>query len=352
MNARTLALGLGSAREQKNGFVCRCPLASEHNHDDANPSLSIKDASDGKILVHCESRHSDEQGRVVAELKRLGHSLNGNHSVNGGKPQDNDYQLVQPVPDHMLDDANKLGKFLADKLGASNDALRFPYRDAAGNVLYFVFRFQLPDGKKEIRPATLWRNRNNGKLQWRSKWPPTLSLFLLETLAAHPERPVLGVEGELKAHQAAQALPDRYAVVGLCGGAKAIEKNDLTPLHDRTVVLWPDNDRDGFDAMARVARTLEARQQPIINNVRLVLPDKQWPVGYDIGDLIEKEKWDTPRLLDRLSGTFLVDTIEVEMRRRFSKKGNESATPESGTQADTLIAIARAEALFHDDDKA
>ncbi len=47
------------------GWVARCPA-----HDDREPSLSIRDADDGKVLVRCHAGCSQEQ--VVAALRDRG----------------------------------------------------------------------------------------------------------------------------------------------------------------------------------------------------------------------------------------------------------------------------------------
>ena len=43
-------------------------------------------------------------------------------------------------------------------------AMRWTYRDANGAALFYVLRFDPPDGK-EIRPLSLWR-APNGRVEW------------------------------------------------------------------------------------------------------------------------------------------------------------------------------------------
>ena len=49
MTAETIAKALGG-RKAGGGWMARCPA-----HDDRAPSLSIRDADDGKVLVHCHA---------------------------------------------------------------------------------------------------------------------------------------------------------------------------------------------------------------------------------------------------------------------------------------------------------
>jgi putative DNA primase/helicase len=64
MDAETIAKALGG-RKAGIGWAARC-LA----HDDRTPSLSIRDADDGKLLVHCHA--GCDQERVIAVLRRRG----------------------------------------------------------------------------------------------------------------------------------------------------------------------------------------------------------------------------------------------------------------------------------------
>jgi len=69
--AAEVAHALGGAKLTSDGWRCRCPLADEHNHGDADPSLTIAER-DGNLLVHCQSRHANQQDRIIAALKERG----------------------------------------------------------------------------------------------------------------------------------------------------------------------------------------------------------------------------------------------------------------------------------------
>jgi hypothetical protein len=158
---------------------------------------------------------------------------------------------------------------------------------------------------------------------------------------------------------AAKVLEGHYVVVSLAGGASAVKKVDLEPLTTRRVVAWPDNDLDGFTAMALAARKIEGAQMTlrgaITNDVRVVHPDQDWLPGHDIADLIDAG-WDAERLLKFIgSRNWLVDSLEKEARRRFpatqAPGGEDAAKKKRPTQADIIIARARENSeLFHDGD--
>ena len=63
--AETVANGLEKARQSGDGWTACCPA-----HDDKNPSLSVTDGVDGRVLVKCHKGCSQED--VIAELKGCG----------------------------------------------------------------------------------------------------------------------------------------------------------------------------------------------------------------------------------------------------------------------------------------
>ena len=64
MTAETIATALGG-RKAGGGWMAHCPT-----HDDREPSLSIRDADDGKVLVRCHA--GCHQDRVIATLRSRG----------------------------------------------------------------------------------------------------------------------------------------------------------------------------------------------------------------------------------------------------------------------------------------
>jgi hypothetical protein len=64
LTAETIAKALGG-RKAGGGWMARCPA-----HDDCEPSLSIRNAGDGKVLVRCHA--GCEQEQVIAALRSRG----------------------------------------------------------------------------------------------------------------------------------------------------------------------------------------------------------------------------------------------------------------------------------------
>ena len=72
MNAETIAKALGG-RKAGGGWMARCPA-----HDDREPSLSIRDADDGKVLVRCHAGCDQDAGHRRSAVAR---SVDGERSA-------------------------------------------------------------------------------------------------------------------------------------------------------------------------------------------------------------------------------------------------------------------------------
>ena len=227
--------------------------------------------------------------KLVADL---GLSMNGNGAHLNGKASNppavkNGVEIAWPIPRAMLTeeglpkDPPHPPQGLGEVVESAGDV--YPYSTEDGAPLCYVVRFKRTDnGEKEVRPLTLWRTKADGALGWQWKFPPGKRPILgLDVLSAKSEAPVLGVEGEGKCEKARDALPD-YAVISWMGGANAVglTKWDALATRQTPIVLWPDADPAGAHAMLELGRILGA------DRVRVVVPQSDWPLGFDIADLI------------------------------------------------------------------
>lgn len=177
------------------------------------------------------------------------------------------------------------------------------YRDAAGKLLGYVLRTNARDGRK-LTPQVTWCIGPDGSSRWclQPFWTPR-PLFGLDVLAAKPASPVLVVEGE-KCAAVAGAVLLPYAVVSWPGGSKGVGACDWSPLRGRDVVLWPDADTPGDEAMFGVIdRALNLRRPGVAQlvmragckSVRWVDPTGQ-PKGWDIADALQVDHWSMAQL--------------------------------------------------------
>jgi len=128
-----------------------------------------------------------------------------------------------------------------------NPSNAWAYHDAGGNVVSFVCRFDLPDGKKDVIPYSYKTNGKQTKWAWRGLDTPRL-LYNLHEIVNNPTKIILLVEGE-KTADAAKLLFPKYVATTWIGGADGIKNADWKPLHGRKIFLWADNDVPGLHAM-------------------------------------------------------------------------------------------------------
>jgi hypothetical protein len=76
VSARDIAFALGCKEkpDAQGNYSCRCPCSS-HRNGDRNPSLSVKDGGDGKVLLHCFAGCAYDD--IVAALTRRAVSVRG-----------------------------------------------------------------------------------------------------------------------------------------------------------------------------------------------------------------------------------------------------------------------------------
>lgn len=136
---------------------------------------------------------------------------------------------------------------------------------------FIVCRFP---GKK-IRPLT-W---DGSAWQWRAP-KGARPLLYADKLRANPDAPVLVVEGE-KTCDAAQLLFPKAVAITWSGGCKALGKSAWATLTGRKVILWPDNDAPGDQAMAELGQRLLKLPN---TTVRIVANPTDAPEGWDLAD--------------------------------------------------------------------
>lgn len=202
----------GVQKTGTNQWRAKCPA-----HDDDKPSLSIK-LDTNRILLHCFAGCSPE-----AIVDALGLEMR----------------------DLFLEPEKSLSKHKI-----SNKEHVWTLRDPDGNVVAEHIRIDTPDGKR------LWWRRN-GKKGLGGLSTKELPLYRIETLKDLSDNTTVVVtEGEKAADAVRQA--GLLAVGTVCGAAVTPAREVLEPLRRFDVVLWPDNDPQGKEHMARISKELQA----------------------------------------------------------------------------------------------
>jgi len=213
------------------GWKARCPA-----HDDKNPSLSIDQGEDGRVLLHCHAGCKTE-----AVLEALGLSMRDLSPSGNGKATNG-----------------------AKRNGKREPEAVYPYHADDGRLLFQVCRFA-PKRFRQRRP------KDGGGWEWSVKGVPPVPYRLPELLSADPREPVFIVEGEKDA--------DRLAALGMvvttnAGGAGKWRPEFAESLRGRRVVALPDNDEPGREHAQAVAASLQGAAA----SVRIVelpgLPEK------------------------------------------------------------------------------
>lgn len=265
--ARKLLHLLIGVKKTKSGWSARCPA-----HDDGQASLSIGEGRDGRVLLKCHA--GCDHKKIVAALRLEERDLFDADAT----PSVATKKAATPKADQ------KAGRAYASPEAAQKAYERtlgdpghvYEYRDASGQHVGSVLRWDRPDGKV-IRPLSLHADG------WRlEQMPEPRPLYLLDVVAGSPGSALCVAEGE----KCVNALSLSLGVLATTssGGSNAASKSDWSPLAGREVVILPDNDDAGRQYAADVAAILHELDPPAI--VRVVELDGLEPGG-DVADLYE-----------------------------------------------------------------
>jgi hypothetical protein len=219
------------------GWSARCPA-----HDDGRASLSIGEGDDGRALVCCHAGCKtvavcEAVGLRVVDLMPRGASLHPVSSVsvssNTKNPQKKAILLTDTPAERVFPTAREAIAELEKRHGRRSTL--WTYHDEKGEPVGVVVRWNLPGGKKDVRPVS---RHGDG---WRiGGMPEPRPLYCLPSLA--DAKRVYVCEGE-KAADAARAI-GLIATTSPHGSASA-SKSDWRPLAGKEVVILPDNDSPG-----------------------------------------------------------------------------------------------------------
>ena len=156
-----------------------------------------------------------------------------------------------------------------DELGPAT--AKWDYLDAAGHLIAVVYRYDPPWQKKQFRP---WDAKR------RKMTPPDPRPLYNQPGMASSAQVVL-TEGE----KCAQALIDAgiVATTAMHGANAPVDKTDWSPLSGKTVLIWPDRDKPGWEYATQAAQAVLAAGA---KSCHVLYPPEDAPEGWDAADAI------------------------------------------------------------------
>ena len=197
-----------------------------------------------------------------------------------------------------------------DELGPAT--AKWDYLDANGKLLAVVYRYDPPGGKKQFRP---WDAK-------RHKMAPPDPRPLYNQPGMVSAAQVVLVEGE----KCAQALIDAgvNATTAMHGANAPVDKTDWSPLSGKTVLIWPDRDKPGWEYATQTAQAVLAAGA---KSCHILYPPEGAPEGWDAADAVA-EGFDVATFLThgpRLQMHDVADSDEPVLGNDESVWGTEDA---------------------------
>ncbi len=162
------------------------------------------------------------------------------------------------------------------KRGAAMDELgkataKWDYLDPKGQLIAVVYRYDPPGQRKEFRP---WDAKR------RKMAPPDPRPLYNQPGLTKSDTAVL-VEGE----KCAQALIDAgiCATTAMHGASAPVDKTDWSPLKGKSVLIWPDRDKPGWEYAMQAAQAALAAGAL---DCHALLPAEDKPEGWDVADAL------------------------------------------------------------------
>lgn len=228
------------------------------------------------------------------------------------------WQSIVPIPDYapeVPERHHKLGR----------PSVRYLYRNADGQKIGEVWRFDETCGDKTIRPLT-WRQHSvSGALKWCWKsWDRPRPVYGLDRLASAPRHKVVICEGE-KAADAAEQLLDGFVAVTSPGGSEGARAADWVALKDRDVVIWPDNDQPGRKYARAVTEMLVGAGAA---SIKILKSPSDACDGWDAADALE-DGWSKQRTHEYLAAAKPADEVVGGWNGCLSSSEQHSEGPAS-----------------------
>lgn len=178
----------------------------------------------------------------------------------------------------------------------------YPYRNADGDILFYIARVDSDGSSKKIVRPVCWWKYSDGREEWKFKQPldKNRPLLNLPQIIKDFSKTIMVVEGE-KVFLAARKVFPNYVVTTSAGGSGAAAKTDWSPVNNRDVIIAIDHDEAGQqygddvyrlykDAGAGSIKLLSTTifANHIIEDGSVVEHTRDIPAGYDLADAAQE----------------------------------------------------------------
>lgn len=265
------------------GYMALCP-----NHDDKNPSLSVREAQNGKIFLHCFAPTCTHKPSVYDAVERKlgleegalkGPSEDFAQSIpkTDFKKTRASFEPIVPVPDDAPRFSIKDRRFKSKEFGLPVKA--WVYRDADGRPMGYIARYEQRDEDGKLLDKMIWPwtfALREGRRQWVvGAMPEPRVPYNLDKIVEHPDAVIQWHEGEKAAEAGERIFPDWIATTTASGGNAAF-MTSFDAFAGRTVVICMDMDGPGVEYLIFVATKL----QEVGAKVRVL----RFPTSYSVKD--------------------------------------------------------------------
>lgn len=264
-------------------------------HNDTKPSLNVNAS---KQVWFCPACGDNKKGDVFDFLVAMGHSLPEAIKIVSGdlpagslttaiskgegvkrKVKPPEWKQIRPLAE-CTDFTRRMDvgvKGSPDWQPFKPDVV-YPYRDSKGLVGY-VCRFNYADGTKDTLPLCYCQHPEGNNYAWRWLTLGAIRpLYNADLLAAHPNLPVVMVEGEKVADWMQQRANGKYVATTWLGGSNQVDKTDFSSLNGRRLLFCMDNDEPGKKCMTQVCDRI------VSNCKKWADIPKNAPKGWDMAD--------------------------------------------------------------------
>lgn len=229
---------LDGVRQSGGNFMARCPC----RNDDNNPSLSVSEGTDGRVLVHCHRGNGCDAAEICASV---GLSISDIMPQNGTNTiyeksivKKDKQQTPKQAPKPIVKDDLKF-------------VCSYDYIDESGELLFQKVRYVNQDGVKTFRQR---KPVENGGWSYSLSEVPKILYNLPAVLAAKESgTPIWVVEGE-KDVDTLTALG--YVATTMPGGAGHWLDIHTEALAGAVVDIVADNDSPGLEHAAKLLNVL------------------------------------------------------------------------------------------------